>query len=304
MMQAFLENRHELGECVLWCERTERLLWTDIPACTLWSYSPSTGRSMHWPMPERLCCFALTASDDCLLLGFASGLAFFRFSSGEVDRIADVERDIPSTRLNDGRCDRQGRFVFGMFNQDDNPKRPLGGYYRLNTDLSLERLPIGTAAIANSICFSPDGRRMYYADSATRAIHYCDYEADGRLGAAQVFVGADAAPGEPDGSCIDAEGYLWSTRWGAGQIMRFAPDGRLERVLALEAPQPSCPAFGGPQLSTLYATSAHLGMGPGERAAAPLSGALFHQSLDLRGLPESRFLGVRFDNHSDINIAK
>lgn len=292
MMQAFLDNRHELGECVLWCERSGRLLWTDIPACALWSYSPSTGRSMRWQMPERLCCFALTPSDDCLLLGLASGLASFRFSTGEVRRILDVEADIPATRLNDGRCDRQGRFVFGMFNQEENPKRALGSFYRLDTDLTLERLPLPQAAIANSICFSPDGRLMFYADSATRAIHCCDYDPhSGALGASRVFVAADAAPGEPDGSCIDADGHLWSTRWGAGQIMRFAPDGRLDRVLALDAPQPSCTAFGGPGLSTLYATSAHLGMTAQDRAAAPLSGALFRQALALRGLPESRFLG-------------
>lgn len=292
MMQPFLDQRHELGECVLWCERTQRLLWTDIPAATLWSYSPSSGRSASWPMPERLCCFALTGSDDCLLLGLASGLAFFHFSSGRVERIVEVEADIPATRLNDGRCDRQGRFVFGMFNQEDGPKRALGGFYRLNGDQRLERLPLGNAAIANSICFSPDGRRMYYADSAARAIRCCDYDpAGGAPGAPQVFVGLDAAPGEPDGSCIDAEGFLWTTRWGAGQVMRFAPDGRLDRVLELAAPQPSCPAFGGPGLSTLYVTSAWLGMTGADRAGAPLSGALFSQELAVRGLPESRFLG-------------
>jgi L-arabinonolactonase len=291
-MAHFLAQRHELGECVLWCERTGRLLWTDIPAATLWSYAPAGGATRSWPMPERLCSFALTEDDDCLLLGLASGLAFFRFSTGRVERIVEVEADIPATRLNDGRCDRQGRFVFGMFNQQDNPKLPLGGFYRLDLDLRLERLPLGHAAIANSICFSPDGRRMYYADSATRAIHRCDYDPDsGALGPPQVFVPADAAPGEPDGSCIDAEGCLWSTRWGAGQLMRFRPDGTLDRVLALPAPQPSCPAFGGPDLSTLFVTSAHLGMTGRDRAAAPLSGALFRLALDVRGLPESRFRG-------------
>lgn len=293
MMQHFLDNRHELGECVLWCERTGRLLWTDIPAATLWSYSPASGRCSSWQIPERLCSFALTGSDDCLLLGLASGLAFFRFSTGRVERILEVEADIPVTRLNDGRCDRQGRFVFGMFNQEDGPKHALGGFYRLNTDLSLERLPLGNAAIANSICFSPDGRRMYYADSSTREIRHCQYDPrSGAIGASEVFVAADAAPGEPDGSCIDADGYLWTTRWGAGQLMRFAPDGRLDRVLTLAAPQPSCPAFGGPDLSTLYVTSAWLGMTAGDRAAAPLSGAMFSHALDVRGLPESRFLGT------------
>ncbi|WP_409267113.1 SMP-30/gluconolactonase/LRE family protein [Massilia sp. BHUDP2] len=293
MMEHFLDNRHELGECVLWCERTGRLLWTDIPQATLWSYSPASGRSFSWRMPERLCSFALTGSDDCLLLALASGLAFFRFSTGEVTRIVEVEADIPATRINDGRCDRQGRFVFGMFNQEDGPKRALGGFYRLNTDLSLERLPLGNAAIANSICFSPDGRRMYYADSVTREIRSCQYDPDsGAIGASQVFVAADAAPGEPDGSCIDAEGCLWTTRWGAGQVMRFDPDGRLDRVVTLAAPQPSCPAFGGPDFSTLYVTSAWLGMTGSDRATAPLSGAMFHHALEVRGLPESRFLGA------------
>ena len=291
MMDAFIDAGHELGECVLWCERSSRLLWTDIPAATLWSHSPSTGKTSSWPMPERLCCFALTGSDDRLLLGLASGLAFFTFSTGLVKRICDVEADIPSTRLNDGRCDRQGRFVFGMFNQDAPPKTPVGSFYRLNLDLTLERLPLGKAAIANSICFSPDGRRMYFADSVTKEIRVCDYNpCSGEIGQSRTFVPAAAAPGEPDGACIDADGCLWTTRWGAGQVMRFAPDGRLDRVLELAAPQPSCPAFGGPDLSTLYVTSAHLGMTENDRAAAPLSGALFRQPLDVRGLPESRFL--------------
>jgi L-arabinonolactonase len=237
-MEVLTDTRHELGECVLWCERTGRLLWTDIPAATLWAYTPATGRTASWPMPERLCCFALTGSDDRLLLGLASGLAFFTFSSGKVTRICDVEPGMPSTRLNDGRCDRQGRFVFGMFNQADNPKHALGGFYRLNLDLSLERLPLPNAAIANSICFSPDGRRMYFADSAKKAILYADYNpCSAEVGRVHTFVAADAVPGEPDGATIDADGYLWSTRWGAGIVARFAPDGRLERTVPLAAPQ-------------------------------------------------------------------
>ena len=292
-MDVLTDTRHELGECVLWCERTGRLLWTDIPAATLWAYTPATGRKASWPMPERLCCFALTGSDDRLLLGLASGLAFFTFSSGKVTRICDVEPDIPSTRINDGRCDRQGRFVFGMFNQAENPKHALGGFYRLNLDLSLERLPLPNAAIANSICFSPNGRRMYFADSTQKAILYADYNpCSAEVGRVHTFVAADAVPGEPDGSTIDAAGFLWSTRWGAGIVARFAPDGQLERTMPLAAPQPSCPAFGGPDLTTLFVTSAHLGMSDQERAAAPLSGAVFAQALELRGLPESRFLHV------------
>ena len=291
-MEAFLEHRHELGECLLWCERTGRLLWTDIPAARLWAYRPASGETRSWPMPERLCCFALTGSDDRLLLGLESGLAFFTFSTGAVKRICAVEAHLPATRLNDGRCDRQGRFVFGMCSEDE-PKAALGGFYRLNLDLSLERLPIGTAVIANSICFSLDGRRMYFADSATRAIRYAPYNpCSGEVGQPRAFVAADAAPGEPDGACIDAEGFLWSARWGAGQVVRFAPDGSIDRVVQLDAPQPTCPAFGGPGLSTLFVSTAHQGMTARDRAAAPLSGALLRRTLDVRGLPEARFLSA------------
>jgi L-arabinonolactonase len=289
-VQAFLDTRHALGECVLWCERSRRLLWTDIPASTIWSYEPAGGRVRSWAMPERLCSFALTGSDDRLLLGLASGLALFRFSSGKVTRICDVEPGLP-TRINDGRCDRQGRFVFGMLTEGDDPRAAAGGFYRLDLDLSLERLPLPPARIANGICFSPDGRRMYFADSTDSAIRWCEYNpCSAEVGAVHTLVAAGAAPGAPDGATVDAEGCLWSARWGAGRVLRFAPDGRLLQTLLTDAPQPTCPAFGGPDLATLYVSTAHAGLGEAQRAAAPLSGAVLRQALEVRGLPEARFL--------------
>jgi L-arabinonolactonase len=293
MMELLVDGHNILGECVLWCERTGRVLWTDIESSVLYAHTVATRETRSWPMPERLCCFALTDNDDRLLVGLASGLSFFDFSSGAFTRICDVEADIPSTRLNDGRCDRQGRFVFGTFNQHDNPRAPVGSFYRLNRDLSLERLPLGGVAIANSICFSPDGRTMYYADSGTREIRCCDYEpASGAVSNLRVFVAADAGPGDPDGSAVDADGYLWSTRWGGAQVLRFAPDGRLDRVIELPAPQPSCPALGGVHLDVLYVTTARVGLTEQQLKAAPQSGGLFQLALeDVRGLPESRFLG-------------
>lgn len=289
-MQLLVDGRHELGEGVLWCERTGRLLWTDIPRAVLWCHVPATGATRSWPLPERLGSFALTEHDERLLLGLASGLAFFDFPSGQVTRICDVEPHLPGTRLNDGRCDRQGRFVFGTFNQDSDPRLPIGGLYRLNRDLTLERLPLGPVAIANSICFSPDGATMYYCDSQALSIRCCDYDpASGAVSREREFVAAGAAPGEPDGSAIDADGCLWSARWGAGQVVRFTPDGRVERVLHLAARQPSCVAFGGPGLDVLYATSARQSLSDAELAAAPASGGVFAQRLELRGLPEQRF---------------
>ena len=289
-MEAFLDARCALGECVLWCERRGRLLWTDVPAATLWMHEPASGRTRSWPMPEPLGAFALTGSDDRLLLGLASGLAFFSFSSGRIQRICTVEAELPSTRIGAGRCDRQGRFVFGMVNEDDDAQA-TGGFYRLNLDLSLERLPLGPVATASGICFSPDGRRMYFADAATGEIRFADYNpCSAEVGRVRSFVAAGAAPGKSGGATVDAEGYLWSARREAGQVLRFAPDGSIERGIALDAPQPACPAFGGPGLSTLYVSTGRQGMGPDARVAAPLSGAMFRQVVDLRGLPEPRFL--------------
>jgi L-arabinonolactonase len=290
MMELVVDGRNVLGEDILWDARGRRLLWTDIESRELWSHDPATDALRHWPLPERLCSMAFTDDENRLLLGLASGLALFDLSSGALRRICEVEPDIPTTRLNDGRADRQGRFVFGMFNEADNPKLALGGFYRLNRDLSLERLPLGDVAIANSICFSPDGRTMYYCDSATREIRCCDYDPDsGAVSKLRVFAAADAAPGDPDGSAIDAEGHLWSARWGAGKVVRFDRDGRVERVLELAAPQPSCVCFGGPGLDVLYASTARQGLTPAQLAAAPGAGGVFALPVGVRGLPESRF---------------
>ena len=289
MMQLAVDARNQLGECALWCERTERLLWTDIPASTLWAHTPALDTTCSWPLPERLASFALTPDDDRLLLGLASGLAFFTLSTGEIERICDVEPTLAGTRINDGRCDRQGRFVFGMFNQDSEPREAVGSFYRLNRDLTLERLPLGKVAIANSICFSPDGATMYYCDSQAAVIRSCDYGDD--IGEQRVFADLSGEQGAPDGSTVDAEGYLWNARWGAGRLVRYSPDGNAERVIMLAASQPTCLAFGGPLLDTVYATSARQWLSSAEVANAPKSGGVFRFATDVVGLAEPRFQG-------------
>jgi L-arabinonolactonase len=294
MMQLVVDGRHVLGEGIIWNERSGRLLWTDIESSELWSHDPASGLLERWPLPERLCSMALTSDDGRLLLALESGLAFFDLATGELTRICTVEGHLPSTRLNDGRVDRQGRFVFGAFNQAENPKHAIGGFYRLNHDLSLERLPLGDVAIANSICFSRDGRTMYYSDTATGEIRCCDYgtsrdPAGGAVANLRVFAPAGVAPGDPDGATIDAEGYLWNARWGGGQVVRFAPDGRIDRVLHLPAPQPTCVSFGGAGLDVLYVTTAAVGLAPETLAATPGSGGVFAHAVGVRGLPEQRF---------------
>lgn len=285
MLSMLVDGENLLGEGVLWCERSERVLWTDILGSALYAHHPASGKTKRWTMPEPLASFALTDSDDRLLLGLASQLAFYDFSTGAITPICKVEEGLP-TRLNDGRCDRQGRFVFGTFNPQQ-PRERIGAYYRLGSDLKLERLPLPACAIANSICFSPDGRTMYYANSPDRAIRCCDYDtATGAISADRVFSQLAGAGGEPDGSCIDSDGYLWNAQWGSARVVRYAPDGSIDQVLEVAALQPSCVALGGAGLDTMYVTSARVDIAE----PAVHEGALFHARLTgIRGLPESRF---------------
>jgi len=282
MLELMVDAQNQLGECVMWCERSGRVLWTDILGSTLWAHTPASGETHSWPMPERLSCFALTEDDDRLLVGLASQLAFFRFSTGEFTPIAKVEEGL-TTRLNDGRCDRQGRFVFGTFNEVE-PRLPIGSFYRLGADLTLERLPLPHVAIANSICFSPDGATMYYADSPQKAIRRCDYAT---FGDDRVFANVEGE-GEPDGSCIDAEGFLWNAQWGGSRVVRYAPDGSIERIVATPASQPSCVAIGGAGMDTVFASSARVGLGQPDAQ----DGALFSLKIEgVKGLAENRFRG-------------
>ncbi len=280
---------NRLGEGIVWCDRTDALYWTDIPQATLWRHTPCDGVTMQWPMPERLCSFALCEAEGWLLLALASRLAFFHLGRGELRALHSLT-GAADTRANDGGCDRQGRFVFGTMHEPARgPRQALGRFLRLNADLSLEALPLPGVAISNSIAFSPDGGTLYFCDSLDKRIQRCDY--GDTLGAAAVLVDLSDQPGEPDGSTVDAQGGLWNAQWGAGRVVRYLSDGRQDRVVAIPTAQPTRPAFGGSDLSTLYVTSAHDGMDAATRTADALAGDVFAFPAGMRGLAEARFAG-------------
>lgn len=284
---------NQLGEGVLWCPRERALYWTDIHAAMLWRYTPHDGAARQWALPERLASLALCETDGWLLLGLASQLAFFHPDSGRLQPIAEVEAGLP-TRLNDGVCDRQGRFVFGTLHEQPvgESKRCIGNFHRLNADLTLERLPLPPVAISNSLAFSPDGTTMYYCDSPARRIMCCDYHADGRIGPSRIFVDLAGIEGEPDGSTVDAEGGLWNAQWGMSRVVRYRADGNEDMVVQLSIRQPTRAALGGVALDTLYITSARDGLSVAALRAEPLAGALFAIAVEIRGIEESRFSGT------------
>ena len=191
-----------------------------------------------------------------------------------------------STRINDGRCDRQGRFVFGMFNR---APEPVGHFYRVDQDLRIEQLALPPATVANSIAFSPDGRAMYYTDSPTRIIFRVDYRADGTLGEPQPFVRLGKDEGFADGSTVDAEGGLWNAQWRGSRVVRYDASGAATHRIDLPASQLTCPAFGGAALDRLFVTSARIGLDEETLRREPAAGGVFELDADARGLPEARF---------------
>ncbi|MDR5751656.1 MULTISPECIES: SMP-30/gluconolactonase/LRE family protein [unclassified Caballeronia] len=284
--QLLIDSQCALGEGATWCAASGRFYWTDIEGARLWRYDPRDQTSVSFAMPERLCCFAACADPRVLLLGLASRLAFFDLATGEIETIVEVEAGL-ATRLNDGRCDRQGRFVFGT-KHDVAQAEAIGGFYRLNADLSLERLPLADCAISNSIAFSPDGATMYYCDSPTRHIRACDYPtfANDRL-----FVKLSDADGVPDGSTVDRDGGLWNAQWGGARVVRYAPDGRETARIDVPSAQPSCVAFGGAALDTLFVTSARVGLDEAALQRDPHAGGVFIATPAASGIAEPVFAG-------------
>lgn len=272
-----VDSRCALGEGILWCERRRVLYWTDILSAELWRHDPASGHTHTWSLPAPLGCLAL-AEDGRLLLGLAKALhaSDVEAQLGRRDlltiKLADVEANEPMTRVNDGRADRHGGFVFGTKSEHAD-LRPAGRFHQYTAAHGLRELALPRAAIPNSICFDADGTTMYFCDSVTPRILRCRYDAaTATVSDIGVFVELDTPGAEPDGSVIDNEGALWNAQWGAGRVVRYLPDGRPDRIVRVPAPQPSCCVL---REDTLYVTSARIGLDAGALAAHPMSGGVF-----------------------------
>jgi L-arabinonolactonase len=287
-VKLIVECRNILGESVLWDNDTGRLHWVDIESKELWTLDAVSGRTSVHHAPERIACFAPRRSGG-LLVGFASGFAFYDLATGRREDLVQFEPDNAHTRLNDGRTDRQGRFVAGGF--DEVEGKLVSSVVRLDPDGRMTTLFDGIGC-ANSICFSPDGMAMYFADTNVATIWSFEYDvAGGTLGKRSIVAGFKDQPGVPDGSCVDAEGFIWNAQWSGRRVVRYAPDGRIERIVNMPVLNPTCVAFGGVNLDTLYITTARYRMTADQLAADPASGALFAIKPGVRGLPDAKFAG-------------
>ena len=287
-----VDARCELGEGPVWDASRGVLWWTDIDGRAIWRLDPATGRTQTFTPPDRVG-FLVVARSGRLLLGGAKALYMADVSDTTLTAatLVDLEIDIPTTRANDGRADRAGNVVFGTLDEQK-PRQPLGRFYQYSSAHGLRALDLPRCRVSNSLCFSPDGRTLYFTDTPTGVIRCGDYDAaSAAVTNVRDFATLGHEDGHPDGSIVDADGCVWNAAWGAAVVRRYTPAGRLDRVVEIPAKNPSCPAFGDGDLGTIYVTTSRQQHTTDELARAPQAGGLFGARVpSIRGIPDTAFV--------------
>jgi sugar lactone lactonase YvrE len=286
-----------VGESPVWRAAEGALYWVDIPDKRLHCLEVGSGKARSWTAPEMLACIAFER-EGSLIAGLESGI----FSLAPADdgtmaamRWAAPRFPMPNMRFNDGRCDRQGRFWAGTMSMDMAGAHPVGELYRYDAREGLTGPFVEGLLVQNGLAFSPSGDRMYLSDShpKSRLVWVFDYDRDsGTPGERRVFVDMNRYEGRPDGAAVDVDGCYWTCANDAGRLLRFTPDGVLDRNIALPVKKPSMCAFGGAGLDTLYVTTIR----PKDEAALasqPLAGAVLALRPETQGLPEPEFATQR-----------
>lgn len=244
-------HRNKLGESPVWDTRTNRLYWIDSVSKQIFAGDEQGAVLQSWDAPTTVGSVALC--DDGLLVALQDGFFLLETATGALHEICRPEQGNEKVRFNDGKADRQGRFLSGTMRHGDVEGAP-GKLYRLEGREAVE-IDSGIM-LANSLCFSPDGSVMYFADSLQGCIWAYDYTADGPIAATRRTLIETAPHGSaPDGATVDAEGFLWVAFVQSDEIVRISPEGEIVEKIASPVPYPSCPAFGGEAMKTLFVTS-------------------------------------------------
>ncbi len=276
----------ELGEGALWHPERRQLFWFDILGKKLHTVSRDGPQTSSF---VEMVSAAGWVTRDHLLIAGERDLFLFELESEEIETLTELEAGNPRTRSNDGRADRQGGFWIGTMGKRGGDDPGMGSIYRWYRG-ELRKL-FGGLTIPNSICFAPDGRTAYFADTVTQRINRVALDADGwPADQPELFVDLASEGLFPDGATVDAAGNLWNAQWGAGRVACYSPAGTFLHAVAFDAPHTSCPAFGGSDFKTLFVTTAQQGMDASALARAPLSGQTFSLPDIATGLPEPRVI--------------
>ena len=286
-----VDAKAELGEGTLWDPKEGVLWWIDIWQKHIHRYDPATGRNQTFEAPEYLGCLGLREKGG-LVLTMVSGFYFFDPATGVFEPIVDPEADMPETRFNDGKPDRQGRFWSGsMFEVPGKPIEFIGALYRMDTDLSVHKM-IDDVGCCNGLAFSPDSQTMYFSDSHSGRVDAYDFDAvTGDIENRRTFIDMTVAGGVADGATVDADGCYWVTIPVTSKVCRYDPKGKLMQTVVLPTDLPTCCEFGGKDLDILYVTSAVLKRPAAHFAGQKNPGGLFAIDVGVKGLTLPAFKG-------------
>lgn len=287
-VELVLDARADLGEAPSWHGDARLLIWVDITDGLVHRFDPGTERDETFEVGQPVGA-AVPTSSGRIAIAANSGFLLLDPATGEIDLIAELDDPEPGTGMNDGKCDPAGRFWAGT--KDVEGRRPIGSLYRLDVDRHLTRAATDVT-ISNGLGWSPDRRTMYYIDSPTYRIDAFDYDVtSGAISNRRHHVEIPRSWGLPDGMTVDEEGFLWVAFWGGSAVRRLAPDGRVDATVRFPVTQVTSCAFGGPDLSDLFVTSARSALSEAALSEQPLAGGLFRVRPGVRGLPSPPFAG-------------
>lgn len=277
-----------LGESPLWDPQQQLLYWVDIERAELHCLNPKTKEHRVWSMPSEIGCIALRASGG-LVAALRYGFAAIELPSGKVTMIDTVLTDTDGVMFNDGKCDRAGRFWAGT--KDLAEQNDIGALYRLDVIGQATELTKGYA-VANGFAWSPDNKIFYVCNSSARTIYQYDFDIkEGAISNKRIFATLSEDLGYPDGVTVDSEGGVWNAHWDGGCLTRYLPNGKIDDVINMPVRRPTSCCFGGPDLTTLYVTSASTRLSPKELEKDQFAGCVFSVDTGIKGLSETKFLG-------------
>lgn len=239
----------------MWSAEESVLYWVDIDGKRVHRFDPSSGADTSVEVAGRPGALALTSAPGVLLVGIEHELVWLSFASGETKQFVTLDDLGTGVRINDSRTDPAGRFFVGSMFENTRANKTVGALHKVEADGSSEvvRSNVGTA---NGLAFDPDRNRMYFADTPTLTVVMWDYDhASGEQQNERAFFDYTTVDGKPDGACVDTDGCYWSASVRGWALTRITPDGVVDRRIDLPVEKPTMPAFGGPNLDTLYVTS-------------------------------------------------
>ena len=295
-VECVVQTHDEVGETPLWSTKEGALYWIDVTRPRIHRWDPIRAEVVSRSFDEEIGSIGLR-KEGGVVAAMRSGFFLVDFEADKLTPIIDPEAEVPGNCLNDGRCDRHGRFWAGSawFGTgaagETTPVEPTGAFYRLDPDGNLERM-LGGIFETNTVAWSPDDRIMYLGDSRVGEIYAFDFDAEeGTLSNRRIFVQTRDGDEFHDGSAIDAAGFLWTTIWNGWRVVRFTPDGSIDRVIELPVQRPTACCFGGQDCSTLYVTTATWGLSDTELAEQPLAGGVLAVATGVKGELEAYYSG-------------